>query len=943
MLLKRINLTINGVERFVEFDFEQDTLADVLRRFGLTGVKVGCGKGVCGACSVILDDKVIRSCTKKMKTVPEFSCIITIEGIGTPTCLHPLQKAWIAYGGAQCGFCSPGFIVSAYRLLEENPNPSRADVREWFHKHRHICRCTGYKPLVDAVMAAAKVMRGELSAEDIAFTHEKEDGSVYNTHLPRPTALAKVTGLCDYGDDIKLKFPPETIHLAVVQPRIAPHAKIKSIDYTEALAMPGVVRVITAKDVKGTNNTAAPLVHAHALTNGLDCPVLADEKIYNYGDVVALVAADTERHARAAAEKVKVDAEILPAYLNLLDAVAPGALEIHEGVPNTYLYQPLYTGDKDPREIIESSDYSVEGSFYTTREPHLPIESDIMQAYYDEDGMLTVQCKSQFLYSLIWGIPAAIGIPADKFRAVLNPVGGSFGWSTNSHSFALAALGAFTLGAPVTLSFSYEEFMHHSGKRTPSFINGRLACGNDGKITALEYDAGIDHGAYNDVAAKLSERFVRFLGFPYNITQARGLCRMVYTNHGFGVAYRAFGSPQCIMAMESMADMLAEKVGLDPWEFRFRNVAREGDLMLGGSPYKEYPYEELMLKAKPIYYDAIDKARKEDDPLKRRGVGISLGAYNVSNGGMDSAGTRLELNPDGTVSVFNTWQDMGQGGDIGCMSQVCEALKDLHLRPEQVRLCFNDTKTCPNSGVSGGSRSHFMTGNAIIVAANAMLSAMKKPDGSYRTYEEMIDENLPTAFDETYTLAHLNLRATSQEDGSGDSSPTYMYAVFVTEVEVDASTGATKVSSMTCVDDVGIVGNYLAVDGQAYGGMSHSIGYALKENYDDLRKHNNMASCGIPTILDIPDDFTCIHVENARDYGPFGSSGCSEVFQSAGHAAIINAIYDATGVRIYDLPASPAKVKAGLDAITRGETPEKPGKYYFGEDMYDILEDLKSD
>lgn len=943
MAIKRISLNINGVDRYIEFDLEKDSLAAVLRRFGLTSVKVGCGKGVCGSCSVILNDKVIRSCSKKMKDVPEFSKIITLEGIGTPTHLHPLQEAWMQYGAAQCGFCSPGFIVSAYQLLKENPAPSRDEVRQWFHDHRNICRCTGYKPIVDAVMAAAKVMRGEADASSLHYDDKKDNGSIYNTHYPRPTALAKVTGLCDYGDDIKLKMPPDTLQLAMVQPKKYAHAKILGIDYSEAEKMPGVVRVITARDIKGVNDLGIPLQHKHARGNGFDCPVLNTDKIFNFGDVVALVAADTEEHARAAAAAVKVDLEPLPEYLNYLDAVAPDAMQIHPGVPNTFLYQPLYKGDKEPREVIEKSEYSVEGSFYTTREPHLPIEGDVVQAYFDEDGILTVQCKSQFLYSMLLGIPVAIGIPPEKFRAVLNPVGGSFGFTTSNRSFALAALGALVLERPVNLSYTYEEFIHHSGKRAPSYINGTLACDKDGKITAIEYDAGVDKGAYHDASFQLCERFVRFLGFPYNIPQARALARITYTNHAFGTAYRAYGSPQCIMTMESLADMLAEKVGLDPWEFRFRNVARPGDTMLSGSPYKEYPFEQLMLLAKPYYYEAVERARKESTPEKKRGVGISLGAYNCSNGGMDEAGCKMTLNADGTISIFNTWQDIGQGGDIGCLVHACEALKPLGIKPEQIRLCFNDTKTCPNSGLSGASRSHYMNGNAIIVTANKMMDTMRKADGSYRTYDEMVAEGLPTEFSEVYDLGHMNLKATSPDDGSGDSSPTYMYAVFVSEVEVDAATGKTKVLSLRCIDDVGVIGNYLAVDGQAYGGMSHSIGFALQENYDDFKRHNNMAACGIPTILDIPDDIFCTHVENPREFGPQGSAGCSEVFQSGGHAAIINAIKDATGVRIYELPASPDKVKAGMDAIARGEDPYKPEKYYLGEDMYDVLEELKGE
>ncbi len=259
----------------------------------------------------------------------EFSEITTIEGIGTPQHLHPLQQAWITYGGAQCGFCSPGFIVSAYGLLAENASPTREEVRKWFKDHHNICRCTGYKPLVDAVMAAAKVMRGEATMADITYDFEGET-EIYGSKHPRPTALAKVTGLADYGDDVALQMPEGVAHLAVVLAE-AHHANIISIDTAEADAMPGVIKVMTAKDVKGSNNLAGPLHVPRTSGKGLtEFPVIAGKKICRRGDVVALVAADTEEHARAAAKKVKQNLEVLPSYMTFPEAVMPNAIQLHE-------------------------------------------------------------------------------------------------------------------------------------------------------------------------------------------------------------------------------------------------------------------------------------------------------------------------------------------------------------------------------------------------------------------------------------------------------------------------------------------------------------------------------------------------------------------------------------------------------------------------------------
>ncbi len=241
-MAKLFLLNVNGIAKSVLAD-PQESLARVLReQLGLTGTKIGCDGGQCGACSVLLDGKVVRSCITKMAKVPQNAKIVTIEGIGTPDKLHPLQVAWINYGGVQCGFCSPGFIVSAKGLLDQNPEPTREQVRDWFQKHHNVCRCTGYKPLVDSVMEAAKVLRGEATVESISANSKVgKDGRIWNTHYPRPSAIGKVTGTLDYGADLGIQMPKDTLHIALVQPKVS-HANLLSIDTGEAEKMPGVCR-----------------------------------------------------------------------------------------------------------------------------------------------------------------------------------------------------------------------------------------------------------------------------------------------------------------------------------------------------------------------------------------------------------------------------------------------------------------------------------------------------------------------------------------------------------------------------------------------------------------------------------------------------------------------------------------------------------------------------
>jgi len=950
MKLKKMWLNINGANRVFICSPENDSLADVLRRIGLTGTKIGCGTGVCGSCSVILDGKLIRSCTKKMKTVKEYSSVITIEGIGTPNNLHPIQAAWMNYGAVQCGFCTPGFIVSAYALLLHNNNPTREEVRDWFQKNKNVCRCTGYKQLVDAVMAAAKVLRGEATIEDISFKHP-EDNEYYGKPVVRPTALAKVCGLADYGDDQELKMPAESLHAAAVQPKIAHHAKILSIDISKAEKMPGVVKIILAKDIieaGGSNIMAEAQFHERTTVMVPSRKILCDEKIYRYGDVVALAVADTKAHARAAAKEVKVEIEKLPEYLNYLDAVMPDSIRIHEDTPNIFSQQPVLKGVglEDPykvQEVLDDSAYSVTGSFHSTREPHLSIEGTTVQAYFDEDDNLTIQCKSQGVYSTIGRIGNSLGVPKDKIRIVMNPTGASFGWSTNAGDVCLAGAAAVVTKMPVALSMSYEEHQHFSGKRCPSYSNGRLACDENGKITAAEFDFGMDHGAYSWGGDDVMTKPARCTFFPYKVPNVAGLVRIANTNHNFGTAYRSYGSPQAYTLSEAMMDILAEKAGIDPFEFRWRNIAREGDTNINSYPFRQYPMEEMMKIMKPYYDKAAEEAKKADTPEKRRGVGLAWGGFNVTEGGTDSASVALELNPDNTFTKYDTYQELGQGGDIGSLMLTLEALKPLKVRPEQIKLVQNDTKLCPDSGMSGASRTHYMSGNATIIAAEKLLNAMRKDDGTYRTYEEMAAEGIPTKYEGKYQNTSVpGLCRLDPNTGIGDPTPAYTYCLNMAEVEVDTATGKTTVIRFTCVDDVGKVGNIQAVNGQAYGGISHTIGFALSENYDDVDKHNNMYGAGVPYIKDIPDEINVIHYERPDELGPFGSSGASEAFQSSGHVAVLNAINNACGVRIYEMPATKEKVKAGLDILAAGGKIEPPKKYFLGSDLYDELENIKA-
>lgn len=902
-------LKINGIMKTIITDPET-TLADVLRKqLLLTGTKVGCGKGECGACNVIMDGKVIRSCITRMKRVPDEAEIVTIEGIGNHENLHPLQLAWMVHGAAQCGFCTPGFIVSAKVLLDENPNPTREEVRDWFQKTRNVCRCTGYIPLVDAVMTAAKLMRGEITKEEI-WKKLPEGASILGSEIIRPSACAKVTGTWEFGADLGLTLPDDTLHIKLVQAKVS-HANILSIDTSEAEKMPGVFKVLTYKDVKGTNRING-LAFPSNKGDGLDRPILCDKKVFQFGDAIAMVLADTPGRAEAACEKVKVELEELPAYMSAPAAMAEDAIEIHPGTPNVYFTTTVAKGE-EVEPIFEKCEYVVEDDFYVGRQPHLPIEPDVGFAFFNEEGKLNIHSKSVALHAHTAMIADGVGLPPEKIAIVQNPAGGTFGYKFSPTIEALLGVAAMATNKPVYLEFDMYQQITYTGKRSPFFMHVKMGADKDGKILALESDWSVDHGPYSEFGDLLTMRGSQYIGAGYDIPNIRGEGRTVCTNHAWGSAFRGYGSPQALFSSEVLIDELAEKMGVDPLELRYKNVYREGSTTPTGCDPDVVCLPSMIDKVRPHYEEAKKRAKIKNEKAqgKRYGVGASILLYGSGLDGADSSEAWAELTPHG-VTVGNSWEDHGQGADMGTLSIAYETLRPLGIKLEDIKLVMNDMNLTPNSGPAGGSRSNVLTGNATRVACENLLNALKKEDGSFRTYDEMIKEGLPVKYDGKWTAP---CTASDVENGQGNPFPCYMYGVLVAEVEVDLETGKTKVEKFTIISDVGTIINKLVVDGQIYGGLAQGIGLALTEDFEDLKKHTTLTKCGIPQIKDVPDDIELLYQETERPLGPYGASGTGEMPLSAPHAAIINSIYNACGVRITKLPALPEKVKAGLEEL----------------------------
>lgn len=913
-MIKR-TFIVNGVTRQVLVE-ENETLASFLReRLLLTGCKIGCGQGHCGACNVIVDGKVTRSCITKLSRLPDNAEITTIEGIGTLSDMHPLQVAWMAHGCAQCGFCSPGFIMTSKVLLDNNPNPTREEVRDWFQQNRNLCRCTGYKPLVDAVMDAACVIRGEITKEDLVF--KPTGDSIVGTSYIRPSAAQKVTGSWDFGADDALKMPKDTLRLALVQAEVS-HALLKGVDTSEAEKMPGVFKVITAKDVPGKNRiNGLVMLPLNNKCDGWDRPILCDEKIFQFGDAIAIVAADTEEHARAAAAAVKVDIEELPAYMNAMDAIAEDAIEIHPGTPNAYYETNCIKG---PDMDFDAAPNVVEIESYCSRQPHLHLEPDCGYAYIDEDGMLTIHSKSIGLHLHMPMIADGIGVPLEKLRLVQNHTGGTFGYKFSPTNEAILGVAALVCQRPVSLVFNMYQNITYTGKRSPAFMHIKLAADENGKLLGLWGDNYIDHGPYSEFGDLLTHRLSQFTGAGYHIPTIRNKSKTVFTNHAWGSAFRGYGSPQSFMGSEIAIDVLAAKMGMDPFDIRELNCYKESEHSTIPTGYEPdvYCLEEMYKVARPLYEAGKKRVAEKNaasDGRYKYGIGVSSGVYGSGLDGVDSSQAYAELNPDGSVTMYVSWEDHGQGADMGTLVSAHETLRQAGITPEQIRLVMNDTKVTPNSGPAGGSRSQVMTGNACRLAAENLLAAMKKDDGTYRTYDEMVAEGIETKVLGQWVATACADRPIDQATAQGDPFSVYMYTLFLPEVCVDTETGKVTVEKFTCVADVGTIMNKLLVDGSFYGGLAQGIGLALSENFEDLEKHTTLLKCGIPYPKDVPDDIELHYVQTPRPNGPYGAAGCGEAPLDAPHPAILNAIYNATGARIMQVPATPDVVKAALDEL----------------------------
>jgi aldehyde oxidoreductase len=885
--VKKVALTVNAHPVQVVVDEKQAVLLDLVREdLGLTGTKQSCDrKGQCGTCMVLVNGKAVLSCITKVAAL-EGAEVTTIEGLGTPDRPNLVQQAFVLAGAVQCGFCIPGMIVTATELLEANPAPTRAEIGRALR--RNLCRCTGYVKIIDAVQLAGRFLRGEIAPADLL---PGPDAPPLGVSHPRPSALAKACGTAAFGADIRM---PGALEIAVVRSPHA-HAVIRGIDTAAAAAMPGVAGVMTAADIKGTNRIKYTVA---------DRPILCDDTVRTLGDAVAIVAAETKEQALAAVDAVVVDYELLPVLASPEAALADGAPQIHPDLPNLCYSQPIVKGDV--ASAFASAAAVVEGRFRTQINHQAPLEPEVSLAYLEgegEDAELVVIGRSINIHLALASLQAALGWEAIRYEEAFS--GGQFGIKVEVITEGIAAAAALHFRRPVRYVPSLAESMLATSKRHPFDMGIRLAANAEGRLTALDMDITVDNGAYMSLGIVILNRALHMLTSSYFVPNIHVTSRLVYTNNPWGSAARGAGPPQTHYAVECAIDLLAEKMGIDPLEFRRRNSLRPGDTKATGHVVKEWPFPGLCDALRPKYEEARRAAAAHTGDGVRRGVGLGAAAFGIAMPG-DKSVAAIELDPDDGVTVYVAAADPGEGND-SMLTQLVASVLELPLA--KVRLRTRSTADTTASGPASGSRVTYMIGGAAVDAAQQLRAAMDE-EGA-RTHAAFVAAGRPARYVGRRTT--LETAPLDPVTGQGPSFEVQVFSVQMAEVEVNTATGEVKVVRLTSAADPGRVIHPLNVEGQLEGGMDMGAGFALREEYV-AGKTKDWVTFKFPNIRHAMDLDTIL-VETPRELGTLGSVGIGEMAMVSTAPAIVNAIRDACGAMVYELPATPERVRAALAAV----------------------------
>ena len=926
-----INLTVNGKE-YSAAEKPGEMLSDLLRyRLGLTGTKIGCNEAECGACTVLVDGQPVLSCTFPAVKASGRQ-VVTIEGLaewfenghGPTAKLHPLQDAFIQYGAVQCGFCIPGQIMTSYALLLRDKDPSEEAIKHALKDT--LCRCAGYPAIIGAIRAAAKAIRTGQPVEPPVVAISGKPRKFAGTSRPRPDAIAKVTGTAIFTDDIQF----EGMLHARVKRAMVPAAVVKSIDVDTARKLPGVVAVLTAADIPGEQN--------HGLVIP-DWPSMVGigQEVRTVGDAVAIVAAESREIATQALDLITVEFEPLPVVSDPVQARKPETRSIHS---SGNLLKHIKVRKGEVEQGFAEADLVMEHTFHTPMHDHAFIEPECSIARINDEGRMEIYVGSQIPYSDRNQVARILAWPEERVHIIGQLIGGGFGGKEDIAGQIHAALLAHYTNRPVKLLYDRHESLIAHPKRHATQINVKIGACNDGRLTAVQTELYGDTGAYASLGEKVMTRATTHSSGPYETPNVQADCYAMYTNNPPAGAFRGFGVLQSAFAVESLMDMLAERLGMDPVELRRKNALRVGSVTNTGQLLRDSVglmecIEKVDGEMRRIAGPEPFKVRTVDGaPYKKRAWGFAVGYKNTGLGGgaPDKAGAEVELYTDGTFQVRTASAELGQGLPTVLQLIACE---ELNQSPERVRVLLSDTDLTPDGGPTTASRQTYVTGNAVRHAAAAMRDALVSEiaehndvSPEYISFVEGLAQieapNAPVKQIPLGKVAEQMIEggrkpmsefiywapATKPLGQGGDMHFAFSFAAQAAEVEVDTRTGEVAVLHVIVANDVGFAVNPLGLQGQIEGGVIMGIGHTLVEEFllDEGRViSDRLARYRIPSITFTPQ-ITSYVVEHPTADGPYGAKGVGEIVLIPTIPAITNAVYNATGVRVDKLPVDQEEI-----------------------------------
>ena len=984
-----LELRINGVIKSLD-SAPNDSLMTVLRQEGYFSVKHGCETGECGACTVLVDGVPRPSCV--MLAAQAGGCTVTtVESLGNARKLHPIQEAFIDTGAIQCGYCTPGMVLSAFDLLKRNPSPTEDEVRDALSGN--LCRCTGYVKPVQAVLRAAAILRGEavpaisrpgsnenfkpwnpgrspLEHAEHGAAPPRDDGSAFSGSTERPAtegdgsggtatlvetraetdlrvvgkperkvdAIKLVTGKPAFVDDIDLR---DMLHARLLTSPHA-HAIIRDIDASKARALPGVHAVLTYKDVPRIPYTTAGQSWPEP---GPHDQYVLDNRVRFVGDRVAAVAAETPELAEQALALIQVDYEVLPAVLDLrhaMDADAPRihpeaeSYRIHDASRNLAAYLHAEVGDVE--RGFAASDLIVEGDYIVPQVQQTPIENHIVITYWDEDDRLVVRTSTQVPYHVRRIIAPVIGLPPRQIHVIKPRIGGGFGGKQEVLIEDICALLTIATNRPVKLEFSRAEEFRSSRSRHPQILHMKTGVKRDGTMIANSMTLLANTGAYGTHSMTVQSNTGSKTLPLYPCPNIRFEANVVYTNLPPPGAFRGYGVPQGFFALESHIDEIAKQLGMDALELRRKNWLKEGDenplakaLGEGKEGYTQIIESCGLPQCLQIVEERLNWKEKRGNPGTgrfRRGVGVSLAMHGTAIAGLDMGGASLKLNDDGSFNLLVGATDIGTGSDT-VLAQI--AAEVLGVRVEDIIIHSSDTDFTPFDTGAYASSTTYISGGAVKRAAEQVRTQMLDvASDMLRASPETLtinDRVISAPNGQGVTVSQVALHSLHVENQqqimstaswmSYNSPPPF--AAQGAEVEVDTETGAVRVLKAISAVDAGRVINPITAEGQIEGGATQALGYGTSEEmvYDaqGTLLTTNLSDYRIYSAPDMPEMETYI-VETSDPFGPFGAKAIAEIPIDGMAPAIANAVADALGLRVNEIPLTPERVLRAIHAQT---------------------------